>query len=143
MEFVTMLFTGALDIYLHIVIFVKDFYMLFLGKSYASFATGMTILFFPFAYTTTTMSGNYTFISKITSINTWFIVFILNIAWLGMSSDGNIGLKGVERSNGVFSFYLFLITIYAGIASTSKVDYISRGVELGNKDSNEEIEKIN
>lgn len=140
MEFVTMLFTGALDIYLHIVIFVKDFYMLFLGKSVAGFATGMTILFFPFAYTTTTMSGNYSFVSKITNFGTWFITFILTVAWLGISNDSDIGLKGMQRSNGLLSFYIFLLTIYAGIASTSKVNYISRGVELGSKDEDKKEE---
>lgn len=135
MEFVTMLFTGLLDIYLHIVIFVKDFYMLFLGKSYASFATGMTILFFPFAYTSVLMSGSYTLVSKLKNPGIWIYTFVLTIMWLWASKDGNIEMNGPERGNGIISFYIFCFAAYLGTAISSDVAVISRGIEKADEDS--------
>jgi hypothetical protein len=137
MEFVTMIFSGALDIYLTIVIYIKAFYLLFLGNSAASFATGMTILFFPFAYTSTTMSGSYTFVSKITNLGLWFYSFIFTILWLWLSKDGDIGMTGEERAHGGLSFYVFIFSAYAGVAISSEVAIISKGVEQGVKRSEE------
>lgn len=129
MEFVTMIFSGALDIYLTIVIYIKAFYLLFLGNSTASFATGMTLLFFPFAYTSVVMSGSYTLVSKLKNPGIWIYTFVLTILWLWLSNDADISMEGTGRDNGIVSFYVFVFSAYLGVSISSNVSYISRGIK--------------